>query len=276
MSNRRKNRKVSRGSRKDLMGRAMAQTKLAANVTEEQDWYLDTPDVRLTRIFTVVLLLHVLAVGGILAFKMIDKASGEVGMQIASASVSPQKIEKKRSTLAAKVTQPQSQEEHSGVEPKSVSDRSDVILKEKALPAPLRRDPTKGKQYRVVAGDTLVEIANKLRIDPDVLRKKNSIRSDNELYPGRWLDLPDVKQALQISESAVSKPVSEVGTNKMAKPEGAFDSGEKSTYLVQSGDTLWAISRKFGITYQELITANKVLNPQKIQIGQKLIIPESK
>ncbi|MCB1091247.1 MAG: hypothetical protein KDL87_06935, partial [Verrucomicrobiae bacterium] len=58
-----------------FIGRLFAQTKLPAHVTEEQDWYLDTPDVRLTRVFTVVLILHIVAVGGILAFKMVEKAS---------------------------------------------------------------------------------------------------------------------------------------------------------------------------------------------------------
>ena len=67
------------------MGQARARMKLSANVTEEQDWYLDTPDVRLTRIFAVVILLHVIAVGGIFAFKMVDKASDASAVKISTA-----------------------------------------------------------------------------------------------------------------------------------------------------------------------------------------------
>jgi hypothetical protein len=49
---------------------------------EEADWYLDTPDFRLTRIFTIVILLHVIVIAAILAWKLSDVAS-----PISSASV---------------------------------------------------------------------------------------------------------------------------------------------------------------------------------------------
>ena len=87
MSNHRRNRPTAKGARQGIMGKARARMKLSANVTEEQDWYLDTPDVRLTRIFTVVILLHVIAVGGIFAFKMVDKASDASAVKISSASL---------------------------------------------------------------------------------------------------------------------------------------------------------------------------------------------
>ena len=84
------------------MGKARAQVKLAANVTEEQDWYLDTPHARLTRIFTVVILLHVIAVGGILAFKMVDKASDSTATKISSAHQNYESaVQEARETAAA-------------------------------------------------------------------------------------------------------------------------------------------------------------------------------
>ena len=105
MSNRRKNRKAKRGSKGGILSRAFNQTKLAANVTEEQDWYLDTPDVRLTRIFAVVLILHVVAVGGILAFQMIDKASEDNGIQLAAVNKVPDTAVKQQTALAGQVQQ---------------------------------------------------------------------------------------------------------------------------------------------------------------------------
>jgi LysM repeat protein len=48
----------------------------------------------------------------------------------------------------------------------------------------------------------------------------------------------------------------------------------EAAYIVQSGDTLVKIARRFGITVNTLIQANG-LNSTKILIGQKLIIPTS-
>ncbi len=44
-------------------------------------------------------------------------------------------------------------------------------------------------------------------------------------------------------------------------------------YLVQRGDTLWAIANKYGITVQELMRANG-LNSDLILVGQTLTVPE--
>ena len=103
MSNNRRNRKTAKGDRQGVMGKARAQMKLSANVTEEQDWYLDTPDVRLTRIFTVVILLHAVAIGGILAFKMVDKASETSGIKISTARQNFESAVQEAKELAAEV-----------------------------------------------------------------------------------------------------------------------------------------------------------------------------
>jgi LysM repeat protein len=46
-----------------------------------------------------------------------------------------------------------------------------------------------------------------------------------------------------------------------------------STYTVVSGDTLTKIATRFGVTQAALMAANKITNPNSIQLGQKLVIP---
>ena len=44
-------------------------------------------------------------------------------------------------------------------------------------------------------------------------------------------------------------------------------------YIVQSGDTLSAIAKKFGVPMEDIVAANGITNPNNINIGQVLIIP---
>jgi LysM repeat protein len=44
-------------------------------------------------------------------------------------------------------------------------------------------------------------------------------------------------------------------------------------YKVVSGDTLWGIAAKFNVTLESIITANPGINPDKLLVGQTLIIP---
>ena len=46
-----------------------------------------------------------------------------------------------------------------------------------------------------------------------------------------------------------------------------------SSYTVVSGDTLSKIATRFGVTQAALMSANKITNPNSIQLGQKLVIP---
>ena len=43
-------------------------------------------------------------------------------------------------------------------------------------------------------------------------------------------------------------------------------------YIVQSGDTLWKIAKRYGVPVDTLIAANDIKNPDLIQPGQKIII----
>ncbi|MBM7569902.1 glycoside hydrolase family 18 protein [Aquibacillus albus] len=46
-------------------------------------------------------------------------------------------------------------------------------------------------------------------------------------------------------------------------------------HVVQSGDTLWRISQRYGVAMDQVIAANQITNPNQLVIGQSLVIPES-
>jgi hypothetical protein len=45
-------------------------------------------------------------------------------------------------------------------------------------------------------------------------------------------------------------------------------------YIVQPGDTLWKIARRYQTTTAQLLQSNQFSNPDRIEVGQKLLIPK--
>lgn len=97
--------------------------------------------------------------------------------------------------------------------------------------------------YKVMKGDTLYGIANKLDTTVDELKKINNLTS-NSLSIGQILKVP-VKE---------------------------IDTGDTDIYQVKKGDTLYSIANKYGITLQELKAIND-LNNDILSIGQLLKVP---
>ena len=94
--------------------------------------------------------------------------------------------------------------------------------------------------YTVKSGDTLWSIAKNNGLTVDELKKLNSLTS-NKLSIG---------QKLKLSSDTISE----------------------DTYIVKSGDTLYAIAKKNGISVDELKKYNN-LNSNSLSIGQVLKIP---
>ena len=85
--------------------------------------------------------------------------------------------------------------------------------------------------------------------------------------------------ALQPTKSRVPAQLErEIKTIESVKSTPAYQppvSGEKTTYTVKKGDTLWRISKSFGVPVETILKANHIPNTKDLKVGQKLIIPAS-
>ena len=77
----------------------------------------------------------------------------------------------------------------------------------------------------------------------------------------------DAKPAMVVGK------ISPEGTT-VARALPVDDSGK--VYVVEKGDNPVKIAKKLNVSQQELLAANNITDPTKLQIGQKLIVPESK
>ena len=106
--------------------------------------------------------------------------------------------------------------------------------------------------YKVVAGDTLWSISQKFGISVSTLKSTNNLSSDT-LQIGQTLAIPKNTVAPTPSTS-----------NNTTWPA--------ITYIVQSGDTATSISKKFGISTQDLLKYNYMDAEDWFDAGDKIAI----
>ncbi|HHT9115151.1 MAG: LysM peptidoglycan-binding domain-containing protein [Planctomycetes bacterium] len=85
--------------------------------------------------------------------------------------------------------------------------------------------------------------------------------------------------ALQPTKAKVPAQLErEIKTIEDVKSTTAYQppiSGGKTTYTVKKGDTLWHISKSFGVSVETILRANHITNTKDLEVGQILTIPNS-
>ena len=74
-----------------------------------------------------------------------------------------------------------------------------------------------------------------------------------------------------------TKSMNTINNINVSIPDGDIKTEEFSfdeQYTVQKGDTLGKIAASHGLSYQELADYNGIADPNKIDVGQKILIPD--
>ncbi len=174
--------------------RATAARRAPSRAIEEQE---EEPTVRLSSAFVIVLLLHVVAIGGIYTFESI-KVHRRNEEPLAAAVEKAPKPETATASTAATTAAPTSSKPASSAKPSNVD-----LLTASVRPA----------------------------------------------------DLEASKKAAP------------------AAPAPARETQQQTIHVVVKGENPHSIARKYGVKYDELLRINKITDPTKLQIGQKLVIP---
>ncbi|MHA7967426.1 LysM peptidoglycan-binding domain-containing protein [Paenibacillus sp. CAU 1782] len=96
--------------------------------------------------------------------------------------------------------------------------------------------------YSVKKGDSLWALAQRFGVSLEDLLSANGLPDQSVLVIGQSLIIP-------------------------GPPSG-------SAHIVKSGETLWSIGQQYGVSIQELATANRLANPAQLAVGQSLVIPQ--
>lgn len=114
--------------------------------------------------------------------------------------------------------------------------------------------------YVVKSGDNLFRIALSNNVTLAALLSANGLSENSIIQPGQSLRLPDCEGGTS-DVPATSTPASNATTQ------------EDTVHRVASGDTLFGIAQRYGVTVQQIIQANNLTNPDRLSVGQELIIP---
>lgn len=101
--------------------------------------------------------------------------------------------------------------------------------------------------YTVAAGDTFYAIARRFNTTVAALMNANPSVDPNSLLIGQVICVP------------------------MAAP-GPCPAGT-TAYTIRRGDTLWALSRRYGTTVDAILRANPGIDPRSLRVGQIICIP---
>ncbi len=121
------------------------------------------------------------------------------------------------------------------------------------------------KLYVVRPGNSWWTISRKFGVPISVLKSVNNRRS-NLLKPGQTLMVPGNGRKAVVA-AAPSVSAQNAKTMQIAQ--------SRANYKVQSGDTLWDISRRFGVSVKTLQVSNGLSSRSRIKVGQRLFIPDS-
>jgi LysM repeat protein len=229
----------------------------AARRAPADDYYNEEPKTNLSSAFIVVLILHVVAVGGIYTFNSIRAARRGPEVPASSASADAAAA---GSPLAAKA---------------SATTATPELAKRDAAHA--AQAGLKPGTYRVQEGDNLTKIALLHGLTVTDLQQANELKNPNEVNPGQVLNIPSAKPGPK--PSAVpddSNKAAFLASRTDGKRTGATNTNAARTYTVLKNDTPTSIARRFGITSAELLKFNKIDDPKKMQAGQTLKVPPKK
>ncbi|HEU4618749.1 MAG TPA: LysM peptidoglycan-binding domain-containing protein [Gammaproteobacteria bacterium] len=125
------------------------------------------------------------------------------------------------------------------------------------------RERVEWTRYKVEAGDTLIELAGEYRTTPAVLREVNRLKG-NTLRAGDYIMIPHALASFDSYSQSVPARLERTQESKHA--------GVRRVHVVRSGESLWSISRRYGVGVTALAQWNGMAPRDPLAVGRKLIV----
>lgn len=130
---------------------------------------------------------------------------------------------------------------------------------ESALAEIDERERVQWTRHRIQPGETLARLAERYGTTTDVLREINGIRG-HLIRAGDYLMIPRSPGAYERYASL------------RAASGGEGSSGERIVHVVQRGETLWSIARRYGVDVASLAAWNGMAPSDTLAVGRELVV----
>lgn len=153
-------------------------------------------------------------------------------------------------------------------------------------PTPDQRGVISYPGYQVAIarqGDTVATVAARLGLNAGELARYNAIDANTVLNPGAVVALPRRVPAAPAVQAPASGATSGSAAGQVSTPSNASAGAVTATtlpaasqpkqHVVASGETAWSISRKYGVSANDLAQWNGLSPDMTLRVGQRLLIP---
>lgn len=127
--------------------------------------------------------------------------------------------------------------------------------------AAVKPSPAGGTTIIVGTSDTLEDLSKRYNVSSAAILQANGYRGPRALQPGQQLIIPR-------AAPVAAQPAPAAGA--VQTPSAS------STHVVNRGETLMSLSRRYNVTLSQLAKANNLTPASKLAIGSKVVVPGGK
>lgn len=139
--------------------------------------------------------------------------------------------------------------------------------------------------HRVRRGDSLWSISQRYGVSVDDLMAMNNLASSRKIKAGQKLVISEAEKQVEVESKVEEKEKvdvkdeventtedEDVVVKREKTPSVNMSSSDTNLHVVESGDTFWSISRKYGLSVDELLLMNGLQKKSIIKPGNKLVV----
>lgn len=130
--------------------------------------------------------------------------------------------------------------------------------------------------HTVEAGETLYGISQKYGVDYRRLMMLNGIKNPNNIFAGQEICIPRntvPNYNTPAGDPGVQQPSPKPNDPVKYPNPACITDRPQRFHIIAPGDTLYGISRQYGVRLSQLMMCNPEIDPYNLQIGTRLTIP---
>lgn len=133
-----------------------------------------------------------------------------------------------------------------------------------------------GQIYTVKSGDSLWKLARQHGLSVAAIKQANNLSSDM-LKIGQQIRIPTAGAAATAPGMAAAGQTLGAGIATTAsmgwREPGTYTENGQTVHVVDFNESPAIIAKKYGIKTEDLLRANNIMDPRRVEYGQRLIVP---